>query len=105
MASTQDDYQRFYQAVPDPGFSPERNKKVIEETIKKTEKNHIDRQKQYLEGLYERSDAVMSYIKKLVNDHRSYSVEKYLGKDYLDQLRGERKLAKIRQLAQNKGYL
>ena len=102
---SKEDYRRFYVTDPDSGFSPERNKAIVEGTIKKVLQNHIDRRKDFNEQLYERSDAVMSYIKRLVQDHKEYDVETYLGKKYLSELRGQRKLAKIRGLAQQKGFI
>lgn len=102
---SQEDYRRFYVAKPDAGFSEQRNRDIIERTIKKTEENYKRKIKERNEGIGERSEVLGSYIRHLVNKNDSTTIEKYIGSSYLAQLRGEQKLARIKQLATQQGYL
>jgi len=102
---SQQDYQRFFVAKPDDGFSATRNKTIIEQTIRDTEENYKRRRAEFEDNLGERVEVVSGYIKHLVQDHASTSFEQYAGKEYIARLRGERKLAKIKNMAQQRGYL
>ena len=85
----QEDQKRYFVEEGDPGFNPDRNKKIIADTIKKTEANHRKRQKQWEEKVMERSDAVASYLcSNAVQSGKP--IEKYLGKRNLAYLRGKR---------------
>lgn len=82
------DYRKWYNEKPEEGFSPDRNKKVIEDSIKKfnlmRQRKHTD----YIEQLRERSDAVVSYLKR-VEMGMEKDVDKYFGRSELARLRGQ----------------
>lgn len=90
-----EDYQKFYVAKGDPGFSPDRNKATIEACIKKHERNLIRKRKDYIEQIRERSDAVASYFRSQAADS-GRPIEQYLGKRNLARLRGEQILNTIK---------
>jgi hypothetical protein len=73
----------------EPGFNPDYNKFVIENTIKKHNLVMKRRQKAYEEAIRERSDAVATYLKSRVSEG-STPVEKYFGKKWMSYLRGEK---------------
>ena len=92
MISKQD-YDRFYVAKPDPGFSPDRNNAIVEGTIKKYEATVRRKQKEYANKVGERADAVATYLKSF---SVGTPVEKYFGKRTLAYLRGQKILQKIK---------
>ena len=77
---------KYYRAEPDPGFSIERNKRVIADSIKKYEVMRRKRQKYFTESLGERIDAIVSWSKSGKNTN---SIEKYLGKRIMSEFRGQ----------------
>ena len=81
------------------GFSPDYNKMIIERTMKKSYENRKKKQKEYLESIRERSDAVATYLKSRAADSNR-PVEKYFSKRELAYLRGE----KIVKTLQRKGF-
>ena len=78
---------------PELGFSPERNKRIIEGTIKKYEKVRAQKMKAWREGIAERSDALAQYFTspKFI----STPFGKYFGKKGMAYLRGEQVLDEI----------
>lgn len=88
------DFQKFY--VKDPtGFSPERNKFIIEKTIQEYEQKRRDTYKKFHEDIRERAVAVADYLRHL-DSGKATSVEKYFGKQELARLRGEDVLNQIK---------
>lgn len=87
--------QKFFKPEGDPGFSPARNKHIIDETIKDYELNRNRKMRDYEKALKERTDAVACY---LTSPHGAGSkpVEKYFGRKWLIKLRGEQLLERIR---------
>lgn len=83
------DYKKWYKETPEVGFSPNRNKAVIEESIRKAEAMRLRKGKDYIEQIRERSDAVVSYLKR-VSMGMEKSVEAYFGRSELARLRGEK---------------
>jgi hypothetical protein len=82
---TQD--KKFYVDTPDVGFSPKRNKQVIENSIKKYEAMRALKQKQFQEGVGERAEAVASFIQH-VNQNGHNNLDRYFGPSMLAKLRG-----------------
>lgn len=82
------DDKKFYLERPDANFSPERNKAIVDETIRKhnalIEKKKIAHRDDYME----RADAVFTYLRSF-NKPRNRNIEKFFGKKYLAYLRGE----------------
>ena len=78
----------------DLNFNPERNKRVIDDTIRKTDQRIAQLKREYSEQVEERVDALSYYLKNLMH-HKTYSTnpkkaaEYYFGKKELARLRGE----------------
>jgi len=89
------DYKKWYQEKPDEGFSPERNKHVIEQSIAKSELLREMRKRDYVEQLRERSDAVVSYLKRVAGGMEK-DVDQYFGRQELARLRGQKIVEEIR---------
>ena len=83
------DYARFF--VKDPtGFSAERNKAIIEDSIQKYDKTRAQKLKIALGHYEERADAVVSFIKSVDRGKGAQgNLEKYFGRKALAYLRGE----------------
>lgn len=88
------DFQKWFNEDGDPGFSPERNKAIVEKTIRKHELNILRKKKDYAEAIRERADAVASYLKSLANG-KEWSVERYFGRKELVRLRGQQIIQKL----------
>lgn len=82
------DYKKWFKEGGDIGFSPKRNKTIIENSIKKYEKTRFDKAMAYIGQIRERASAVESYL-TYVNKGGSNTVEKYFGKKEMARLRGE----------------
>ena len=87
--------KKFWPSEPEPGFNPERNKQVIEGTIKKYEAQRLARMRLFVKGLKERTDAIASY---LTSPKVGKPLERYFGKRYLAELRGQDITNELRQL-------
>lgn len=96
---------KFMKPDPDEGFSPERNKRIIEETIKKYEKIRAQKMKAWREGVAERSDALAQYFTS--PKFTSTSFGRYFGKKWMAYLRGEKALDEIyaKRLQANTNHL
>jgi len=89
------DHRKFFKEKGDIGFSPKRNKTVVDGTIKKYEAMRKQRSKQYGEQVRDRADAVATYLKHLAYG-KSTTVEKYFGRKELARLQGKKILATIK---------
>lgn len=85
----QSDYARFF--VKDPtGFSAERNKAIIEDSIRKYDQTRAQKLKTVVGQYEERADAVVSFIKSVDRGKGAQGdLEKYFGKKILAYLRGQ----------------
>jgi len=81
---------------PEPGFNYDRNKKIIEGTIKKAAIMKKKRIQIFKEGLGERNDAIISWVKSLQGSEKP--IDKYLGREWMARLTGEKILTKINKL-------
>ena len=79
----------------DPGFDPERNKRIIEESIKKNDAIRRRNLKEHGEEIKERSQALAMYLKNLSQGTGNSDMNKYFGQKELARLRGEEILARI----------
>jgi hypothetical protein len=92
------DYEKFYVLNPEPEFSPEHNKRVIEGSIKKYEAKQKEAMDTFRQGLGERSDMVASYLKSnAVQSNKP--IDKYLGKAMMARLRGEEIIDRLQMLS------
>ena len=94
------DHALYYVEDVDPNFNPERNKQVIKNSIKKYEAMRARKQKDYIESIRERSDAVVSYLKSKGGEG-NVSVEQYFGKKELARLQGVNILNKLKRTVMN----
>ena len=86
------DYNRFYNSDT-TGFNPDRNKAIVEETIKEYEALRAAKAKAYDEDYAERADAVVSYLKSLDKGGQAtpgaqHSLMRYFGKREIARLQG-----------------
>lgn len=79
--------REFIITKPDADFSPERNKAVIEETIKKTRERVRSGYTGWRDKMGERVHAVASYL--IHSNRKDTPLEKYFTKQYLAYLRGD----------------
>ena len=81
--------KKYFKEGGDPGFSPARNKHVIESTIKKYDAIQAQKVKDFTEALMERTDAAVSYLRndKAILSDKSFG--KYLGSKNLAYMRGQ----------------
>jgi hypothetical protein len=92
--------KKFYLETPDPGFSPARNKAVVEESIRKFEAMRKKKYNQAIEQYRERADATVSFIRH-VDRGGGNNLRKYFGNKMIAHLRGEEIFADIRLLMAN----
>lgn len=89
------DYFKWYKETPDAGFSPERNREVIRQTIIKSELMRESRKRDYIEQIRERADAVTTYLKSVANGNEK-GVDEYFGRKELARLRGQQIVEEIK---------
>jgi len=94
---TEQDYKYFIEK-PDSSFSPARNKAIIDETIKSTEKYFKNIGKILDDNIMNRIDILGSFGDYKLNRGGSKSFKDYAGKKLHAELIGERILSKIRAL-------
>jgi hypothetical protein len=92
------DYQNFYALTPEPYFSPEHNKAVIERSIKKYEAKRKAVMDTFRENIGERADMVATYLKSGAVDS-SKPIDKYLGKTIMTRLHGEEIIDRLKMLS------
>ena len=80
---------------PSPGFDPEHNRRVIEQTIKENDAKRLKAGKEHEEAIRERSAALATYLKSLSQGNATSDMKKYFGRKELARLRGEEILARI----------
>jgi len=86
---------RFINPNPDPDFSPERNKAIINETVKDTEKFFKTQVEAIDESLGNRIDILSTYGRYVFN--KGYKdIKHYLGEKQYNALIGEKILSKLR---------
>jgi hypothetical protein len=78
---------KFMQDTPDLGFSAERNKEVVEASIKKYEAMRRKKLQQASEGMAERVDAIATYLTSMKGSNMP--AWKYFGRRWMAYLRGD----------------
>ena len=89
------DFRKWYLDTPEEGFSPERNKAVIEQTIAKSKLMQERKNKDYVEQVRERSDAVATFLKSVAMG-KVANIERYFGRRELARLRGQQIIEEIK---------
>jgi hypothetical protein len=92
------DYKKFYVLDPEPEFSPEHNKAVIDNSIKRYELKQKQVMDKFREGVGERSDMVATYLKSNAAQSNK-PIDKYLGKTWMTRLRGEEIIDRLKMLS------
>lgn len=88
--------RRFWPEEPEPGFSPERNKAVIDGTIQKYNRKQLEKRRSAFDGIAERAHAVSHFLTSQHGAKVGKSVVDYFGKRELAKLRGEEILETVR---------
>ena len=81
--------RKFWSKTAEPGFSVAKNRWIINNTIKKYEKNRQKKMAEFTDALRERTDAAATYLMGDQGAQRSRSVEQYFSKQELAHLRGQ----------------
>ena len=86
---------KYMQANPhgDQDFDPEHNKRVIEASIKETDRMARQKEREYQESIKERATAAATWMKS-----DQSNIKNYFGPKELARLRGEEVLATIKKL-------
>jgi acyl-CoA hydrolase len=92
------DYEKFYVLDPEPEFSPEHNKRAIENSIKRYELRRKQEMDTFREGVGERSDMVATYLKSNAAQSNK-PIDKFLGKTIMARLRGEQIIDRLKMLS------
>jgi len=80
----------------DPDFDPARNKRIIEETIKKSAAHRRKKNREFEAGVKERSEAIANYVESLKQGSRDMGIEKYFGRKHLAYLQGKDIMERIK---------
>ena len=83
---------------PDKSFSPERNKAVIEETMRETDKYFKSLEYQAMKNMGESIDVMASFWRYKFARSGSKSIEDYLGPEITKRIIGEKLTKKIQIL-------
>lgn len=83
--------------TPEEGFSPERNKAIVEESIRKYEALRAKKWKQAMEANRERAEASVSFLSH-ADRTKNGRLDKYFDKKTISYLRGDEIFSDIRQL-------
>jgi hypothetical protein len=81
---------------PDKDFSPERNRAIVEQTIRDTEKYFNVYNRANDKDLDNRIDIVSSYAVRRLSGGYTKDIKGYLGKEQYNAIIGEKLLSKLR---------
>ena len=87
---------KYVSVDPDPAFDSERNKQIIEKTIRDNQRLVKKRTETTVEGVKERTNALAIYLRSISQGGKSTNYEKFFGKKYLAYLRGKEVMEKIK---------
>ena len=80
----------------DKDFDPEHNKRVIKETIKKTDEMIRRKGREHDDAYRERAHAGAKYLKAVSEGTKTTDINKYFGNRYLAYLRGMEVMNKLK---------
>lgn len=92
--------KKFYNLNPEPGFSPSRNKSIIEESIRKADENRVKVEKAWTAKFRERANMLTDYI--FSPKSTSMEMEKYFGPRWMGFLRGQEIMGELSGLNKRK---
>lgn len=98
------DFKKYFKYKGDVGFSPEKNKAVIEQTIVDAEAEYAKRKKKFMGMVGERVDLIATYLKSPNGGQKNKSLEKYFGRKELARLRGMEILQELRERSMKKQF-
>ena len=82
--------RKWFVESGEPGFSPERNKAIVEASIKKYEAQRAKKYAQFRENLMVRSDALATWAKDTRHGWESGKpADRYFGRRMMAYLRGD----------------
>ena len=93
---------KYVPVDPDPNFNADRNREIIERTMKKAEKMHKKKLKESEAGIKDRASAVATYLKSLQKGGKESNINKYFGRRELARLRGEHVLKELQRAKKEK---
>ena len=101
MAKSRPDYiapqdLKYVGVDPDPDFDPEGNKRIIEGTIKWTDRVARQKTREAMEKVKERIHATALYASSISRGGKSINKEKFFGKKNLAYLRGYEIMERIK---------
>lgn len=88
----------------DADFDADRNRRIIADTVKKTNENYKRKRKLLDDGLQERSHFLANYIEHITNNNSDMPVEKYAGWKQAKTLWGEARRDELQKRALLQGY-
>lgn len=80
----------------DPGFDPEHNRRVIEETEREMDELDKKIDRDFSEKTRERTTAAAHYLRNVAQGKGVTQVDKYFGKRYLAYLRGQEVIRELK---------
>lgn len=92
-----EDYKYFVEK-PDPSFSPERNQKIFDETVRSATEYHNKIGRKISETLGIRTDIMAYYGDYVFNRGGSKTIDQYLGRNLVREMIGEKILEKVRAI-------
>lgn len=98
MKISQQDYQKYYQDKHDDGFSPNRNKFIVEGTIRKYETNRLKKINLFTDSVRERANAISFWLKSRHGAESNNPIERYFTPKELAHLRGEEIINQLRMV-------
>jgi hypothetical protein len=87
---------KFVPINPEPGFSPVRNKMIIDKTIEKYEKRRKKAVKNFQDTAAERIDVIATWLTSMKGSNKP--IDKYISRQYMSKLVGEKIMAKLDML-------
>jgi hypothetical protein len=87
---------KYVPVDPEPGFSPIRNKAIVQKTIEKYEKMRKKSFAKFGDQTAERIDVLASWITS--PNHSGKPLDQYISRRYLGQLAGEKILSRLEKL-------
>lgn len=87
---------KYMLAVPEEGFSPERNQRAVNKAIDSGMKIEIELRKANRKEIEYRSDILSSYAMHQAQTGSSKRFETYMGKQHMTRIYGEQLLQKIK---------
>lgn len=93
---------KYVPVDPDPNFDADRNRRIIERTMKKAEKRQKEKLKESEAATRSRTSAIATYLKSIQQGGKSSDISKYFGRKELARLRGESVLKELQRAKKEK---